>query len=588
MKKIIYSLLAASISFLSLAQTATQPAGSGTTSDPYQISTLNNLYWLCENEGQWDKSYIQTADINASTTSTWYSGQGFKPLGWIVSQSNAIVFNGTYNGNGHTISNLTINRPSNTTFGTAMFGALAYGTVKNLHLTNVSIVGKNQTGGLVGICYECVVENSSSSGNVQGNETVGGFVGEVAIGTIKNSSSSCSVLATLDRAGGFVGKNDETGTVLNCFSTGNVSCSNTNDGTAGGFVGKNNGTIKYSYSTGSVSAAEEVGGFVGKNGDEESLNALVDSCYSTGSISFIETTIYARMGGFVGVNFFGVIRNSYSIGNVNASTSYTNQSGGFVGSNTAGTIQKCYSLGNVNGFDCLGGFVGANYASNDNVSSLIENCYSRGSAQGTQNNIGGFVGCNQKSNIFKSYSTGSAQGSSSVGGFAGGVSDNSYIGNSYWDTQTSGLTLDVGYADNSDIYIYGRNSTQMKTQSTFTGSGWDFVGESANGTEDIWSIVSTVNDGYPSLRTAVVASSKSNFSNVNVKTEILIYPNPAFDFLRIKSEHSISSIKLFDLLGKLQLETNLTEINTESLPKGLYLLKVETSKGVFDRKVSIK
>jgi len=53
------------------AQTATAPSiGTGTSSDSYQIATLDNLYWICANTANWNKHYIQTADINAAATST--------------------------------------------------------------------------------------------------------------------------------------------------------------------------------------------------------------------------------------------------------------------------------------------------------------------------------------------------------------------------------------------------------------------------------------------------------------------------------------------------------------------------------------
>ncbi len=46
-----------------MAQTATAPAGVGTVADPFQIATLNNLYWLSQTSTAWDKNFIQTADI---------------------------------------------------------------------------------------------------------------------------------------------------------------------------------------------------------------------------------------------------------------------------------------------------------------------------------------------------------------------------------------------------------------------------------------------------------------------------------------------------------------------------------------------
>ena len=86
------------------AQTATPPsAGDGTAGNPWQIATLNNLYWITQNSGYWsgtNSNFIQTADI------VW-SGGGYIPIGGSTWQ-----FSGTYNGNNHTITNLSISRGS--------------------------------------------------------------------------------------------------------------------------------------------------------------------------------------------------------------------------------------------------------------------------------------------------------------------------------------------------------------------------------------------------------------------------------------------------------------------------------------------
>ena len=82
-----------------IAQTATPPSsGDGSSGDPYQIDTLNNLYWITQNSDEWSAYYIQTANINASSSSSWDSNSGFTPIG----NSNT-RFTGSYNGDGHTI-----------------------------------------------------------------------------------------------------------------------------------------------------------------------------------------------------------------------------------------------------------------------------------------------------------------------------------------------------------------------------------------------------------------------------------------------------------------------------------------------------
>ena len=89
-----------------IAQTATAPSsGDGSSGDPYQIDTLNNLYCVTQNSGKWDAYYIQTANIDASSSSSWDSNAGFTPIG-----NSSTQFTGSYDGDGYTIDSLFINR----------------------------------------------------------------------------------------------------------------------------------------------------------------------------------------------------------------------------------------------------------------------------------------------------------------------------------------------------------------------------------------------------------------------------------------------------------------------------------------------
>ena len=165
MKNIFYT----SFIFFSLnllAQTAEQPIGSGTETDPYLVSTLNNLYWITENSVEWDKYYLQTSDIDASSTSAWDDGQGFTPVG-----NNSIKFTGSYDGSGYTISGLTINRPS--TNYTGLFGYTNGSTINNLGVINVNITGADRTGGLAGwIIGSSTINNCYTTGNITGTKLV--------------------------------------------------------------------------------------------------------------------------------------------------------------------------------------------------------------------------------------------------------------------------------------------------------------------------------------------------------------------------------------------------------------------------------
>lgn len=83
-------------------------------SDPYLITSLENLYWVACNQLVWESEnyFSQTADIFADETINWFEGAGWTPIG-----SESHPFNGCYMGNGHVIRSLHLNRPSESNCG---------------------------------------------------------------------------------------------------------------------------------------------------------------------------------------------------------------------------------------------------------------------------------------------------------------------------------------------------------------------------------------------------------------------------------------------------------------------------------------
>jgi hypothetical protein len=275
--------------------------GDGSSGTPFQINKLADLVYLSGNSGDWGFYFIQTADIDASSTSLLNAGAGFLPIG-----NDPGFFAGSYDGQNHTISNLFINRPGTDNVG--LFG-YANGAIKNLGLLNVLITGQNNVGALGGTLPSS--DNCYATGNVSGISFVGGLGG--LIGISSNCHASCDVSGT-DYIGGFGGSN--LGFVTQCYSTGTVSGSNF----VGGCVGYNN-------------------------------NAMIMSCYSTGSVTGTGNSV----GGLVGFNINGSVLNSFATGSV-AGDSYV---GGLVGGNDAGSsVQFCYSKGHVMGNSDKGGLVG--------------------------------------------------------------------------------------------------------------------------------------------------------------------------------------------------------------------------------------
>lgn len=274
---------------IALATTAVMPGGSGTPEAPYQIANLGNLYWIAENSDRWSSSYIQTADIDASSTN---SGEGWRPIGcWYNTSSENSPFTGSYNGDNYSISSLYINRPDTKYVG--LFGYVGEGgMISNVALNGVVVTGNNYVGGLVGR-NEGEITGSCATGSVTGNLHVGGLVG-INYGEITNSYAGGMVSGTGINVGGLAGTN-LLGTITKSYATNTVIGT---DNSVGGLVGlTSSGTITDSYATGAVTGNNQVGGLVGQNTISEITNSYA-SGYITGN---------DRVDGLVGYNHFGTI-----------------------------------------------------------------------------------------------------------------------------------------------------------------------------------------------------------------------------------------------------------------------------------------
>lgn len=266
------------------SQTANQPTGDGSSGSPYQIATLDNLYWITQNSGSWDKYFIQTSDIDASDTQGW--ANGLPKIGWT-----SPTFNGNYDGQNYRISELYINR-------TDAAGLFAYvgssGVVENINLSDCEIIGGSSTytGSIVSY-HQGTINHCYSSGSVSGSTNVGGMVGYVWGGSITNSRTECSVNATSTKVGGFVGYL-LSGSITRCGAKGNVESSHSGDCYVGGFVGLNTGTISYSYATGDATGASYIGAFAGAN----ESGGTISNCFSQGEYWGTGT----ELGGLAGEN----------------------------------------------------------------------------------------------------------------------------------------------------------------------------------------------------------------------------------------------------------------------------------------------
>lgn len=230
--------------------------GTGTEGDPYQITTCDELN---ETRDNLTAHYVLMNDINFSECDLGYTtGEGWLPIG-----NDTNSFEGYFNGSGHSIYDLFIDRSDTNYIG--LFGKAVAAIIEDVHLENVNVIGGNKTGGLAGEFSNSQGQISYSivTGNVTGENRVGGLVGHNSYSEITQSSFEGNVIGTgEDYTGGLVGFNEEGG-ISASSSTGNV----TGENRVGGLVGFHQGTqiLLSSYSDVFVEGNDFVGGLIGAN-----------------------------------------------------------------------------------------------------------------------------------------------------------------------------------------------------------------------------------------------------------------------------------------------------------------------------------
>ena len=280
MKSLIIIL---SIFLLVSSAQAKYSGGTGEPNDPYQIATAEDLMLLGEIPEDYDKHFIMTADIDLDPNLPGRRIFDKAVIAWDSS------FRGVFDGNGHTISNITIRGGSHL----GLFGRLKlkYGaSISNLGLEAVDVSGTGDyVGGLVGLCNDGSIISSYSTGMVYGGKYVGGLVG-FNVGTL-NDCYSIVTISGDESVGGLVGCNTiffASGAVTKCYSEGNVIGTTA----VGGLVGNNYfASVMDCYSFSTVSGIEKIGGLVG----EISYLGYLVNCYSAGLVSGIES-----IGGLIG------------------------------------------------------------------------------------------------------------------------------------------------------------------------------------------------------------------------------------------------------------------------------------------------
>lgn len=249
--------------------------GSGTQDDPWLISTAADLKALADilnsgNASTYDAHgddcgagnfhgyyFKQTADIDLQGIENW------EPVGY----NGSTYFAGNYDGNGYIIRNAkSTGKVDANGYATAgIFGWVAFGSVSNLHIENVTFSAAGDgnyayAGGLAGTVYaseitNCSVSNSkiSSTATYNSNNCAGGLAGYFVGSTISKCAANNNSVTSTSYSGGFVGEQDDdyegvdASKFVDCYvagSTVNVSSPNSNGfSMAGGFCGEVTGDV---------------------------------------------------------------------------------------------------------------------------------------------------------------------------------------------------------------------------------------------------------------------------------------------------------------------------------------------------------
>lgn len=489
--------------------------GDGSAVTPYLIATGADMQeiGLIANSDDWDKQFLMTADVDLAA----YTGTAFNIIAPDTdpaeSGHDGTKFTGTFDGDGHTISNFTYSSTAADYIG--LFGYLdSDAQVRNVAIVDCNVVAG--TGDCVGAIagfsrasiatvYACPAATNLRDISVTGTA--------ISLGDEEISSAiplgfnfnfyGTSYSEVYIASNGFV-------TFLSgqdpAWQPQQIPDAASPNGLIAGYWGDFDpnvlaeGTIVYQL-LGSGNNQEFVIGYydvphysdwglvtfeiiLHRNNDE--IEVQYGSCPSDGSdhavgIENIDGTagVLADYGNISFNNmglmlctaagpipkFAGGIHNCYVTGSVSGDNKVASLAGW-----NEGAIAKSYSTAAVSGTDYIASVAG--YTSGD-----ISDCYVRGTVNGIDT-VGSLAGYNE-GDISNSFAAGTVTGVSDVGGFIGYNSNGTYTA-CFWDNTFNPSLADCGFDDgtfssNVDLANISAESTaNMQIQSTFTSAGWDF------------------------------------------------------------------------------------------------------------------
>ena len=327
-------------------------------------------------------------------TDTWWI-----PIG---SNEKNITFNGTFDGNDHTIYNMYDEENSNFEF-IALFSRINSATIKNLSVKGELIAGENKSdanptaAGIVGTATgNCKIENCINEVNVtkksNGRETAGilGYI-DAGSNTVISKCINKGTISGANACAGLVGTVVGSLTINDCYNEGSIGLLYSN--IVGGIIGRTETgattvTINSSYNNGAITSVRYAAGILANVKEGE---VTVNNCYNEGTITVANRDKAGCVGGIIGRAMYTcskiTVANSYNKIDINTQIETKKTIlGGILGQNETSNanIINCYNLGNLEG-DYTAGICGLNTGSestNLNPKLSIKNSYNTGNIIG--------------------------------------------------------------------------------------------------------------------------------------------------------------------------------------------------------------
>ena len=493
MKRFLLSL-ALCLCSLTAAFAQFSGSGSGTENDPYLIFYADQLTQVRNFLGKSGVYFKLMSDIDLADWIEENSpNQGWQPIG--VSSSK---FQGIFDGNNHTISNLNIDRPSSSAVG--LFGYADEATFKNIVIVETTITGNGDVGPVCGNASSSTFSNCKVTAtiNAKGN-TVGGIAGS-ASGTFTNNKVTNTTINGNDNVGGIVGY---TGNAT--FTSNDVSAMIGGKNQVGGILGNSSSNCSFDNNIVkcNIVGVDNVGGLIGQIMQNEKVSLKTKKCAFYGTIK-----AHSRVGGVIGL-FYALgncdISNCYSICDIQATG---DRIGGILGQKEGGyraswSISNSYHSGNILGGVNVGGIVGdANRVS-------ITKCQSLGSVN-ANSHVGGVVGCisgngeyyvyfsQLKQNVALTTTLLSTNEVGRIYGIKGDYSTIGILGSSDDNLALSTMIVSkagvVQEVNDNEQNGTSMSSTGLKLKANYVAHGWDFNND--------WAIQETETYPYKPWQTA--------------------------------------------------------------------------------------